>query len=297
MTPLLDEMSINTSAVRDATLSAMVVVVDELARNPDAPHAAVYTLEGATATELGFFRFAIVGLDFCDPGLIALGEWGEVRIFADGGITEEQIDVARGPLRNLTCIDGMAVACGADLQVFRHAGPDNWIAFGPGDALLAEFPANHLEAIDGFSRTEIYAAGRAGVIWYYDGSDWTPVQTPTNLSYYAVHCGKDGTVYLSGQAGVLATGREDSFELVPAPVPLEDVWGIALYGEIIHMAGFRTMVLCDGEDFLPDSGAQALGGSFYDLHVTGDYMFSFGMKDVMRRDMQQWRRLDRCVVV
>ncbi|WP_299560467.1 hypothetical protein [uncultured Sulfitobacter sp.] len=299
MLPLLEDMSINTSAYKNETRQAIVVVLDAQARDPDKAHAAVYEIEDMqTARERGFFQFAMVGLSYAGAELFALGEWGEVRIFSDGTVAEETVDFDHGPLRNLATLDGQVHACGADLQVFRRTGKDAWEEFGPGDALRAEFPGNHLEMIDGFGAREIYAAGRAGVIWYYDGSVWTPVQTPTNLNYYAVHCGADGRVYLGGQAGVLAFGRGDSFEVLTPDAPVNDVWGVALFDNVVFMAGFRSMVLCNREEFIPDHEAAARGlGTFYDLHMGETNLWSFGMKDVMRRTMEQWQRLDAAYVV
>ncbi len=292
MQPLLDDMSINTSAMLSDSYGAFSLVMDEYARDPDVPHAVVYALDGHVARELAYFEFAVVGLAFAGETLVALSDWGEVRLFeSEETIIEERIAVAHGPLRNVAAIAGGIFACGADQQVYLREGAGVWRDIGPGDAARADFPANHLEMIDGFAPDELYAAGRAGVVWWYDGAEWTPVSCPTNLAFYAVHCGQDDKVYLSGQGGIVAVGRRDSFELFTPPEPLPDIWGVTHWAGMLRMAAFRNLFVWDGERYGVDGQAMSLSESYYDLHVTDSFAWSFGMKDVMRHDGSQWARL------
>lgn len=299
MMPLLDDMSIVTSAHKDASRSAFVVVMDAHAHDPNNPHGAVNELENMSLVrDLGFFPFAFAGLSYLGDELFGLGENGEVVIFHEGEVTEEQINAQRGPLRHLATIGDQLYACGADMQVFHRTAPGTWQEIGPDAAMRENFKANHLEQIDGFAPNDLYAAGRAGIVWHYNGETWTAIQTENKLNYYAVNCAADDKVYLSGQNGVLAFGRGEVFEVLKHHANLPDVWGIDLYGDIVFMAGERSMVLSNLEDFIPDDEAIERGmGTFYDLHNNGEFLFSFGAKDVMRRTMEQWQRLDGANVV
>lgn len=293
MFPILETLSINTSAVKDDDTGAMVLVVDELAELPDAPHGAIYDLRGDTVTELGFHEINLVGQCFAGPSrelLVTVAEWGEVFVASGEESNQERIEVQYGPLRNVTEVDTVAIACGADLQVFRRE-TGGWAAIGPDDDLRADFPANHIEAIDGYSANELYGAGRSGVIWWFDGSTWHPIQSPTNLSFYTVHCSRNGKVYLSGQGGIIAVGRNGDFEIHKPSEPLADVWGIAHWDGLVYLSSFRAMVTWDGEDWDTSAGAMAAGKTFYDLNISQSYLWSFGMKDVLKFDGETWERI------
>ncbi len=298
MYPILETLSINTSAVKDDETGAVVLVVDELAQLPDAPHGAIYDLRGDTVTELGFHEINLVGQCFSGPGknqIVTLAEWGDVFVSDGETSTLEQVEVQFGPLRNLTQIGANAIACGADLQVFRREST-GWVSIGPDEALRADFPANHIEAIDGFGENELYGAGRDGVIWWFDGTAWYPVQSQTNLSFYAVHCGSDNKVYLSGQGGIVAVGRYGNFELHKPDTPLSDVWGVALWNGLVYLASFRAMITWDGSEWDTSAEAMAVGQTFYDLHISQSYLWSIGMKDVLKFDGETWVRINEVKV-
>ncbi|SMP34751.1 hypothetical protein [Shimia sagamensis] len=302
MYPLLADMSVTTSSVADDQVAAVTVQVDELARNPEAAHGAVYALEESTSTEWGFYEQNIVSLAFLTPPhktLLAFGEWGDAWLFDGGpGGTHETFTVPRGPMRGVRAVgsQGDAFACGADTQVFHRSPTGEWRDISPSADLREDNPQGHLEAIDGYGSDELYAAGRAGVIWWFDGVDWTAVQCPTNLSFYAIHCGRDGKVYAAGQAGILAIGRYGAFELFTPPDPLNDIWGVATWQGTVYLAGFRALLTWDGEAFDTVADAMDLAKTFYDLHVSDRALWSFGMKDALRFDGKDWTRVDTVTV-
>lgn len=297
MLPLTEELRIVNGTARDRTEVVMVFMLDELANEPDEPHSAIYHLKDMVATRLNRYAFNIVSTDFAPDGTIfAIGEWGEVRIFLDGAETEESYDPTRGPMRCVKVIGSDVFACGTALQVFRRRGGD-WDDMSPDAETRAEFVAGNLEAIDGFSETEIYAAGAAGVIWWYDGQDWTPVQCPTNATFHAVTCAEDDRVYLCGQGGVLAVGRTDSFELIDHGRRVNDLWGIAHFDGDVYLAGFQAMLTYDGDALDVVGDAMFMSKFFYDLNVCDGVMWSFGMKTVLRFDGEGWDRITDVDVV
>lgn len=303
MNPLLLDMSVTTSTVANDTTAAINIQVDELARIPEAAHGAVYALEDTTTTEWGFYEQNVVSLAFLYPQrktLLALGEWGDAWVYdgAAGG-TAESFVLPRGPMRGVCAVGdgGDAFACGADTQVFHRSPTGDWHDISPDEELRADYPSCHLEAIDGFGPHELYAAGRAGVIWWRDNETWHPIQCPTNLAFYAIHCASDGRVYAAGQAGMLAIGRNGAFELFTPPEPLADIWGVAAWQGTVYLASFRTLLTWDGEAYAPVAGAMDLAKSFYDLHVSGTALWSIGMKDALRFDGDVWSRIDTVTVL
>src|SRR6266446_4137741 len=118
-----------------------------------------------------------------------LGYWGEVLCMGSGDVHEEKIQSGngespqqRGPMRGIRSIGGRAYAVGTHRQVYRRDGANNWICIDQGarpqshDSAVVSF-----ESIDGFSSEEVYAAGRQGEIWRYDGRNWRRLNSPTNM--------------------------------------------------------------------------------------------------------------------
>ncbi len=61
--------------------------------------------------------------------------------------------------------------------------------------------------IDGFSETDIYAAGGKGHVWHYDGNTWKRIDIPTNADIYCLICASDGYVYIGGSRHLMLRGR------------------------------------------------------------------------------------------
>lgn len=299
MRPILNEMSLTVAAAKDDEDAAAALVIDEFAYDDSFPHGALYRFNQDAARELGLKSMTMVGMAFDPSGRIWFAaEGGDVLIFDGTAFVEDGIDDLRAPLRDLLVIEGGVFVCGGNHQVYRRKGIEDWVDIGPGDDLRASFPENHFEALDAFTAQEIYAAGRDGVIWWFDGSEWTPVQTATNLSFLSVSCGADGVVYLGGQGGIVAIGRHDAFELYSPPSAMNDIWGIAHYQSKTYVAMTRALMTFSPDDGLvvePD--AMELGETFYTLKQAGASLWSFGQKDVLRLSDGGWIALEEVPVV
>ena len=60
-----------------------------------------------------------------------------------------------------------------------------------------------LEALDGFSDTEIYVAGWKGTVAHVQGSLMVQHVAPTSVILADIVCAEDSHVYVCGQNGVL----------------------------------------------------------------------------------------------
>ncbi len=290
MYPILEKFTVVTGAAHDAKTAAFACVIDEKAEDPEDPHAAIYRLDDDTVKLIGVFDFSVVSVAYPDAsGPAALGDWGKFVLFQGDTPEFETVPLQRGPLRKLAHIDGRYYASGGAMQVFRRDSRDDWTDISPSDALREEFGLQNLEAMDGYSASEIYAVGEFGVIWYYDGANWTPVQCQTNACFYSVLCAEDGWVYAAGQSGAIARGRLGDFELLYINTDIPDIWGLGHYRKTVYAAGFTALFLLDVENELTlIAEPLALASSYYDLSVANDVMWSIGMKDVMKFNEEEW---------
>lgn len=272
----------------------LVLMLDEFADDPDHPHSTVWLVEGDTTRNLQKHHYNVVSAAFgqtWSEGVYSLGQWGEIAHYRGDEVIEEELPVSRGPMKCITQVDGVLVAVGAGSHAFIRRA-DVWEDIAPPEDLRAEYPLNILESVAGNAPDEIYAAGSDGTIWYFNGDDWTVVQCATNLAFYAVSCSADGTVWLCGQAGVLAKGRYDSFELFIGDTNTMDLWGVAEHEGIIRAAGYTVMVRRDGEDLIVDEEPTELARHFYDLQSVDGVLWSFAVKDVLRLGHDGWQALE-----
>lgn len=293
MNPLFQALRVvNGSALDEETFCA-VMMLDALAGDPDQPHAAIYLVRGRQAQRLARYGYNITSTAFLADGKVAaLGEWGPVHFLSETEDVMSEIVASRGPLRCLRSIAGTLFVVGCDAQAFRLCSDGRWEEFSPTPEQRAIYQFNDMEMIDGFSPQELYCAGCEGVIWWFNGTDWTAVESQTNATLHAVHCAPDGTVWAVGQLGLLLKGRFDRFEVIEQPAPLADLWSIAGFHGKLRAAGFAAMMAVEDGILAPDSPAMAVADSFYDLQVAGTVLWSFGMKDVMKYDGKVWTRID-----
>jgi hypothetical protein len=230
--------------------------------------------------------------------LVAVGEFGGVRVVGSGDDHEEQIGNKesdpedRGPLRCARTIGTRVYAVGMDRQAYRRDGLNAWSAIDQG----ARPPADSeevvgFESVDGFSEKELYAVGWDGEIWQYDGKKWKQIDSPTNLILTDVCCG-DELAYACGRQGLLLEGRGSKWRVIKQDAIDDDIWGLAWYkGELYLSTMGAVYVLRDGaiEDVeMGDDEPETC----YTLSAADGVLWSTGAKDIMAFDGKKWTRID-----
>lgn len=119
---------------------------------------------------------------------------------------------SRGVVDKIKPLNGFLYGCGDPRSVFKRTGVNQWQEIGPlppagkGEVGFRDF--------DGFSESDIYAAGGRGDVWHYDGQEWRRISFPTNMWLESVCCGQDGFVYIGAQSGTVFRGRGDQWMLI-----------------------------------------------------------------------------------
>ena len=138
-----------------------------------------------------------------------LGLTGRTFFWGAGDAHEEFIITPTGSpeqigmMRSVRAVGGKVYAVGMQRQVYRRDDANQWVdlsqAIRPplGSGLITSF-----EAVDGFDAGEIYVCGRDGEVWWYDGSAWRQVASPTNAILTNIVCAADGNCYICSKAQV-----------------------------------------------------------------------------------------------
>lgn len=235
---------------------------------------------------------------------IYLGMWGEVLCVGSKDTHEESLNEKtesgpqkRGPMLSISAISGRAYAVGMGRQVYRRDGRDQWTAI---DQQLRPAVDDHkfygFDTIAGFSETDIYAAGRYGEVWHYDGKSWTKLPVPTDQIIVHACCSGDGNVYLCGRNGLLLKGRGDQWKILDHG-KRDDFWNLAWFNDRLYIATMKDAFWLSEEadgDYLNDVAWTNDDKPATCLRLTAadGVMWSIGAKDVLSFDGQTWTRID-----
>lgn len=162
-----------------------------------------------------------VSLRPVEQGLLASLN-GDVFAMGSGQKGMEKISPAKPDLgvcvSRVRCIGATAYTAGIVYQVFRREAVGTWAPLPrtglPKGELSADFVVSSgFDDVDGFAENDLYAAGRAGNLFRWDGSRWRACGLPSQETLQAVCCGGDGFVYVAAERA-LFRGREKQWEKV-----------------------------------------------------------------------------------
>jgi hypothetical protein len=234
---------------------------------------------------------------------IFIGKWGEALCVGSGDTHPEKIvhgrdePSKRGPLLSASSIGEKIYAVGMGRQVYRRDGRDQWTAIdeqirpAKGDTTPYGF-----DTIAGFSETDIYAAGRYGEVFHFDGKTWTRLPVPTDQIIVHACCAGDGNVYLCGRTGLLLKGRGEQWKIINHG-KRDDLWNLCWFNDRLYVATMKDVFWLSEEadgDYLnnvewtnDDKPSTCLR-----LSAADGVMWSIGAKDVLSFDGTTWTRID-----
>jgi len=211
------DFTITCGAVLDDSYKVLAMTSDaRLKKNPDDDHSYFAILKNGVWYLLES-TFAVTSFSLVkdrEPYLMAIGKFGEVRRASHAGsINEHFIGDASGKkvygrsvLNEVRGIAGQAYAVGTRRSAYRRQADGVWDCIDE-TSYAASSKAAFL-SIDGFASNDIYAVGKDGEIWWFDGQAWTQLASPTNARLLTVVCGGDGKVYVAGMDGVVIKGPD-----------------------------------------------------------------------------------------
>lgn len=198
----------------------------------------------------------------------------------------------QGNLRTLSVIGDCIFACGMGRVVLERKNKGQWISIGPSpsptDADIVGF-----EDIGGFSKTEIYAAGWGGEVWWLDDGTWRKIDSPVSANLNALCCAEDGFVYIVGDNGTMLRGRRDIWDVIDTD-RMENLMDVAFYnGNAYVTTDFRILKL-ENDKLVNDTSfanSNDIPSTCLHLLPASDGLISLGTKDVFRLHTDQWERL------
>lgn len=299
-----DVMSFVTGAVRRKDIAYLALVADELVpQKVDHTYPLAWNDPKWFGSDIGMQEWTTAGVAVTRQPLeqgVFLGMGGEIFCMGSGKSNHEKIRAGepdspeqRGLMRGIRGIGKTVFAVGMSRQVYRRDGVNVWTCIDQsarpkaGDQTVYSF-----ESIDGFAEEDLYAVGRRGEIWHYDGKTWHPIDSPTNLILTNVCCADDGMVYICGRLGMLLKGRANRWEVIDHQATQDDFWGIAWLGDHLYVSSMRGVYCLKDQTLTPMDFGEDVPQTYYHLSSRDGVMYSIGAKDLMSFDGKKWTRID-----
>jgi hypothetical protein len=272
----------------------------EVARDPETRHAYLGVFKGRDWILIDFnwpirSQTVVTKPQEC---IISISDTGSVRRSTpSGGMDESKIGDASGEkvlgrsrMVEVRNIDGCAYSVGTRRSVYRRSAENRWDCIDAG-CYSPKDSKSGFQSIHGFSSKEIYAVGRRGEIWEFNGNVWIERDSGTNVTLHKVLCAPDGFVYAAGKNGAIVKGRHDAWQpLADIPAGYE-FWGMQDYAGRIFLTANTSLVLellPTGALQLVDFGDCDIPATAYHLTVGAGCLYSFGAKHIRKFDGREW---------
>ncbi len=287
---------IRTAAVRLPDVG-YIFACDPKKEQDDIPHAYVFrwTPNGVQQGDRNYNAHSICVIEHPDLGYVDVSGQGYYSVNTRAGLTSGDIlELSQPPskkqrtasFRSVAEIAGKAYAVGLRGMVYRLDDLRRWTRMD--DGLPDTF---NVQAIHGFDASEIYAVGRDGDLWQFDGKGWIQRELPTNMNLTSVKCAGDGSVYVTGHGGLLIRGRGDIWNAIRQEQTVDDIWDAEWFEGNAYVSTMRAVYrVADGELEPVDFGKDA-PRSCYQLSAAKGVMWSNGEFDIMSYDGSAWTRV------
>ncbi|AZD22915.1 hypothetical protein SAMN04489802_2620 [Pseudomonas chlororaphis] len=263
----------------------------------EVPHAIIFKYKDGEfiRTDANYDAHSLAIVSQPGPGLIDVSGSGYYSAImasgtSSGDIFDDSTPAPQNPrtggIRSVAEIGGVAFAVGLRGMVYRFEGPKHWTRID--DGLPETFNA---QAIHGFSGNEIYAVGREGSIWRFDGHHWHPCESPTSVTLTSIKCAPNGIAYIAGHRGVLLQGRNDMWSVVDQTETSDDIWDLEWFIDALYVSTMSNVYRLKQSQLEPVDFGDDRPKSCYQLSAGKDVMWSNGEFDLMSFDGIEWTRI------
>ena len=227
--------------------------------------------------------------------LFVMGREGVVYVKKGQGFEEEHLDDAGtgdnrlGYLSLIREIDAVLYACGSSGQIYRRA-KHGWTHFDDGVLnRTGGASAVDLYCMDGQSSDDIYAVGKGGQIYHYDGKAWTRIASPAVVDINWVRCLSKNEVYLAANDGGFFKGSaEGGWENHSRPDLGEEFWCVEVFQGAPYLAATSGIYMFDGKMVVRVSTRLKPAPDGQRLHANDGILWSFGAHHLCFFDGKKW---------
>lgn len=274
-----------------------IFTCDPKKMDEDIPHTIIFRWKAGAfnSVECNYNAHSVCLIEHPDLGLLNASEQGYYSVETRNGVIGGDIiddSLPRpsqprfGGIRSVSMIAGKAYAVGLRGMVYRLDSLERWTRID--DGLPEVF---NIQAIHGFNASDLYAVGRDGDVWHFDGNKWDKNEVPTNVNLTAVKCTENEKVYIGGHNGILIQGRGSSWTMIDHGETKDDIWDIEWFEGNVYISTMNTVYRLNSERFEPVNFGDDPPKSCYQLSIAKGVMWSIGEVDIMSFNGKEWTRI------
>lgn len=242
-----------------------------------------------------FVTGGICSIHAPSPEILTMGLDGTIHSAGPDGFSTEHVDTSkegpihRGILRTIRKIDNHVYVAGLGRQVYYRQKIGVWARCDSG--ALDPLGSDNLvgfHSIDGFSEKEIYGVGLGGEIWLYNGELWHQLESPTNMILENVLCAPDGSVYITGQLGILIRGRKNNWEVMEQDLTDDNFWDMTWFNGGIWLSTIKSLYAIRNSTLSEVDLGLEIKPSFRYLDAKDGVLWSFGSNSLIYFDGDSW---------
>jgi len=231
----------------------------------------------------------------------ALGRDGLISVATAAGLKEERIADAGtgkgkyGYVNRIRQIGGSLYVCGHAGQVYRRSSK-GWTHIDTGVLRPSATVKGSISLYDihGSSEHDIYTAGLKGILFHYDGTTWSELDSPTNHHIERIECVSETEVYLCGgseEEGFLFRGNKDAGWETFQTKAEGGFSGLTVFKGTPYVCAQQGLWALQSNTLLqivPDIEPEIW---FFRLVSNDDVMWSIGHEDLATFDGSTWTRI------
>lgn len=291
----LKGLTIRTAVVRSPTIG--YIAAADTKTEMEEPHAITFKWNSGKFIQgdRNYNAHSLCLITRPEPGLVDISEQGYYSVTtANGPISGDILESSQPPskearyggFRSVSEIAGRAFAVGLRGLVYRLDELKLWTRID--DGLPKTF---NIQAIHGFNATDIYAVGRDGEVWHYDGTVWNELDMPTNSNLTSVKCAADGKVYITGHKGALLCGSGETWEVINHESTDENFWDVEWFEDNVYISSMSSVYRLEGLRLVKVDFENDAPKTCYQLSTADGVMWSNGEDDIMSFDGKVWTRI------
>jgi hypothetical protein len=224
------------------------------------------------------------------PKIIAMGRLGNGLLIGAKSKESTNIAIDPGHLFQVRYFAGNIYVCGSQRQVWRSKiDPIAWERIDNGLVVKRSKTKNPVfHTIHGVAPNCVYAGGRRGELFKFDGISWRKLDYPSNSDISRLEVLDSDDVIVCGKNGSLYRGHDDIWSPIGEEGYKEDFWSVSSLDGCVYASSLEDILFFKGgrierlvrpnEDF-----------KFHRISAADGYLWATGGEgEIARWNGQQW---------